>query len=51
MQNNIIIFYLFVYLSNKIINMIDYIRFFLKKLKTIKYEKVQKDNYHVKIII
>ena len=35
---------------NKIINIINYIRFFLKKLKTIKYKKVQKINCHIKII-
>ena len=37
-------------MSNKIINIINYIRFFLKKLKTIKYKKVQKINCHIKII-
>ena len=37
-------------MSNKFIDMVDYIRFFFKKVKTIKYEKIHKNNCRIKII-
>lgn len=46
--------YLFTFsicLSNNFIDMINYIRFFFKKVKTIKYEKIHKNYCRIKIII